>query len=158
MTARGGNYQDFREVAVTVDNVDEAGTVTLTPMMANVDGEIMAAVTDIDGGVTDEEWQWSSSETMDGMFTDIEDAATSDSYMPVADDESMYLKATVTYTDAQGSGKMESAVTTAAVGVTMDNPGSVSLSSSQPAVRPAANGQAVGCRQPHGRGVAVVKF
>ena len=133
VTARGGNYQDFREVAVTVNNVDEAGTVTLTPMTANVDGEIMAAVTDIDGGVTDEEWQWARSDAMDGTFTDIEDA-TSASYMPVEDDQGMYLRASVTYTDAEGPDKTESAVTTAAVGVTMDNPGSVSLSSSQPAV------------------------
>ena len=40
----------------------------------------------------------------------------------------MYLRATATYTDGHGSGKMESAWwTTAAVGVTMDNEGSVSI-------------------------------
>ena len=45
----------------------------------------------------------------------------------MADDKGMYLQATATYTDGEGFGKMESAMTTAPVGVTMDNEGSVSI-------------------------------
>lgn len=116
-------------MVITVTNENEPGTVVLTPMAANVDGEIMARLTDIDGGVTDVTWQWSRSDMMDGTgtFEDIEEDAKEDSYMPVEADEGMYLKATATYTDGYGSGKMESAVTTAPVAVTMDNPGSVSI-------------------------------
>ena len=41
-------------------------------------------------------------------WTDIVDA-TSVSYMPVDGDENMYLRATATYTDGEGSGKSASA-------------------------------------------------
>ena len=122
-----------RAVVITVTNEDEQGTVTLTPTAANVGGEIMASVTDIDGGVTDVAWQWAKSDARAGEFTDIEDA-TEASYMPVEADQGMYLRATATYTDDQGSGKTESAVTTAPVAVTMDNEGRISFSPRQPAV------------------------
>ena len=49
-------------------------------------------------------WQWASSDAMDGTFTDI-DGATDASYMPVAADEGMYLQATATYDDGEGSSK-----------------------------------------------------
>ena len=47
---------------------------------------------------------------MDGTYTDIE-GATSASYMPVDGDANMYLRATAMYTDGEGSGKSEMAVT-----------------------------------------------
>ena len=126
-----------RAVVITVTNEDEAGTVTLTPTAANVDGEIMASVTDIDSprGIPDADvmWQWAKSDARAGEFTDIEDA-TEASYMPVEADQGMYLRATATYTDGEGSGKTESEVTTAPVAVTMDNDGRISFSPRQPAV------------------------
>ena len=68
---------------------------------------------DQDGGVTDAKWQWSRSMDMD---TDDEDwvtipGATSQTRSPEAADEGHYLRASVTYTDSFGSGKMVSAVT-----------------------------------------------
>ena len=66
-------------------------------------------MTDEDGGVTDQKWQWARSSDME-TWTDI-DKATSASRNPVADDVGSYLRATVTYTDSFGTGKSASAVT-----------------------------------------------
>ena len=92
-------------------DMDEPGTVTLSEMQPEVGTELTATLADPDGGVTGETWQWASSDMMDGTYTDIT-GATMASYMPVAADEGMYLRATVSYSDAEGSDKtamMESA-------------------------------------------------
>ena len=52
------------------------------------------------GAISDGAWQWSSSASMSGTFTDI-DGATSASYTPGADDVGNYLMATVTYRDGE---------------------------------------------------------
>ena len=49
-------------------------------------------------------WQWARSSSRSGGFTDIQ-GANQASYTPGNDDTGMYLRATVTYTDAQGGGK-----------------------------------------------------
>ena len=104
--AEAGGEMATQDVTVTVTNVEEPGTVTLMPMAPSVDTEISADLTDpdnvTDGTVT---WQWSKSMEMDGSFTNI-DMATSMTYTPVADDADYYLKATASYTDGEGSGKM----------------------------------------------------
>ena len=63
--------------------------------------------------MTDEVWQWARSMDMQ-TWTDIE-GATSQKRTPVAADDGYYLRASVTYTDMFGSGKMVSAVTANAV-------------------------------------------
>ena len=59
-------------------------------------------------------WQWSKSTTMDGTYMDI-DMATSMTYTPVEADEDYYLKATASYTDGHGSGKMAYEMTESSV-------------------------------------------
>ena len=59
---------------------------------------------DPDGGVSVEEWQWARSSSRSGGFTDIPSASEA-TYTPGEDDTGKYLRATVTYTDAQGGGK-----------------------------------------------------
>ena len=103
--ARAGTLMASEDVTVTVSNVNEAGTVTLSTMSPAVGSEVTATLTDLDGGITGTTWQWSKSMTMDGTFTDI-DTATSASYTTVEDDTGMYLQATATYTDGHGAGKM----------------------------------------------------
>ena len=102
-------------VTVMVTNVDEMGMVTLSAMQPTVGMEIMATLTDPDMVVDMPTvmWQWASSDAMDGTYTDIEDDATSASYMPVDGDENMYLRATAMYTDGEGSGKMAKSAMTA---------------------------------------------
>ena len=113
--ASDGTLTDAEPVTVTVTNVDEAGTVTLTPMAPSVDTEITATLIDEDivtgNTVT---WQWSRSLTMGGTYMDI-DMATSMTYTPVPADVGYYLRATVMYTDGLGSGKMEMATTASMV-------------------------------------------
>ena len=96
------------DVTVEVTNVDEDGSVTLSASQPRIGIEIRANTPeDPDGGVTDVTWQWSKSDTANGTYTDIEDA-TMASYTPVDDDDEDFLKATATYTDAEGSGKTAS--------------------------------------------------
>ena len=91
-----------KSVEVKVANVDEPGTVTLSAVQPRVGVSLTASLTDIDGGVSDLKWKWSSNNT------DIV-GATSDTYTPDGGDGNGddgdvgdTLTVTATYTDAQG--------------------------------------------------------
>ena len=95
-------------VAVTVTDVDEAGTVSIDRPQPQVDRPLGASLLDEDEGVGAERWQWARSR--DGTtWTDIE-GAISPRRPPAPDDVGIYLRATVTYSDRFGSGKTASAV------------------------------------------------
>ena len=66
-----GGEMDMVAVTVTVTNVDEPGTVTLSEMQPMVGTELTATLAAPAGGVTGETWQWASSDMMDGTYTDI---------------------------------------------------------------------------------------
>ena len=100
-------------VTISVNNKDEAGTVTL-PATFTGGTAATASVTDLDGTVTNPSWRWARGNTATGPFSNIS-GPTSASYTPVAADVGKYLRATVTYTDPQGSGKTASAVSSSAV-------------------------------------------
>ena len=93
-----------KSVAVMVTNVNEVGTVTLSPMSPMVGSELTATLYDPDG-VTENSvtWQWST--TMDRLFKDI-DMTTLMTYTPVEADVGYYLRATASYTGGEGAGKM----------------------------------------------------
>ena len=76
--------------------------------------ELTASLTDSDGGVTGVRWQWARSESASGSWTNIS-GATAAAYTPDEDDVGSYLRATASYTDAQGPGQSASAVTASAV-------------------------------------------
>ena len=101
-------------VTISVNNLDEAGTVTL-PATFTGGTEATASVTDPDGSVSGPSWRWARGNTATGSFSNIS-GATSASYTPIAADVGKYLRATVTYTDPEGSGKTASAVSSSAVG------------------------------------------
>ena len=106
--ATGGS----EDVVVTVTNVDEDGSVGFKGQgryQPQVGRGLEATLSDQDGGVTDAVWQWARSMDMQ-TWTDIE-GATSQKRTPVAADDGHYLRASVTYADMFGSGKMVSAVT-----------------------------------------------
>ena len=90
-------------VLVTVTNVDEAGMVTL-PSTVTAGQDVLALVSDPDGGVGSITWQWSRADSPSGTFTPIS-GATDSPYTPVAADVGKYLKATASYSDVLGSGK-----------------------------------------------------
>ena len=76
-----GGIRSIIRVTIIVTNVDEPGSVTLTPSGTPEVGTIITArLSDPDGGVTAPMWQWQSS--ADGVtWTDIA-GATSESYTP----------------------------------------------------------------------------
>ena len=102
--AAGGTH----DVAVTVTDMDEAGTVSIDRPQPQVDRPLGASLSDEDDGVTGERWKWARSE--DGTtWTDIE-GAISPRRRPAPGDVGMYLSATVTYSDGFASCKTVSAV------------------------------------------------
>ena len=94
-------------VNINVTDVDEAGRVTLSPERPRSGMVLAATLTDPDGRVSDEEWQWARSDTQARLYANIT-GETGDSYTPVATDVGKYLQATVSYTDRHGSSKLAS--------------------------------------------------
>ena len=119
--------------AVTASAIapDDDGVVTLTPPRPEVGGEVTAALTDPDGGVTATTWQWARSSSANGPWTNITGATTA-SYTPVEADADRFLRATASYTDAVGAGKTASAVTASAIAP--DDDGVVTLTPPRPEV------------------------
>ena len=107
-------------VTISVNNLDEAGTVTL-PATFTGGTAATASVSDLDGTVSSPSWRWARGNTATGSFSNIS-GATAASYTPVAADVGKYLRATVTYTDPQGSGKTASAVSSSAVAASNAEP------------------------------------
>ena len=99
--AEAGGEMGMMDVTVMVTNVKEDGTVSMSPERPGVGDEVTAMLTDPDGMVSSEMWQWSKSMDMT-TWMEIEDA-TMVSYTPVAADNGYYLRATVNYTDGYGS-------------------------------------------------------
>ena len=129
--ASKGSRQDARTVTIKVINKEETGSIRLSSQQPDVGIELGATLTDPDGGVTGERWQWARSPDGATRWSDIP-AASSSNYTPVLADAANFLRVTVGYEDAQGGGKSASAETSGATGV--DNDGVVTLSSSTPQV------------------------
>ena len=96
-----------QDVTITVNNVDEAGTLSLWPVEPRVGMVLQATLSDPDGGVSSTSWQWESSDD-NITWTDLSHGEGS--YTPTTDDLAKYLRASVSYSDAEGSGKSEQAV------------------------------------------------
>ncbi len=108
-------------VTISVNNKDEAGTVTL-PATFTGGTAATASVTDPDGTVSSPSWRWARGNTATGSFSNIS-GATSASYTPVAADVGKYLRATVIYKDPQSAtNKTASAVSSSAVGASNAEP------------------------------------
>ena len=105
-------------VIIAVTDVDEPGTVTLSPATApRVGAVVTASLIDPDGDVTRIAWQWASSDVMGGTYRDIVGAISS-AYTPVDADEGMYLKAMASYDDAWDTDKSAAAESANAVTAT----------------------------------------
>ena len=106
---------DTIEVTITVNNVDEPGTVTLSSLQPIEGTQLTATLDDPDdvsGSVT---WLWERSPNGTSPWTTISGA--SDSYTPVFDDVGDYLRATASYNDGEGGGKSAQAISANAVEV-----------------------------------------
>ena len=101
-------------VTVTLTDAEEEGTVVITPPRDWVGMSITADLTDDDGGISGESWQWARSSNRSN-WTDIPNAS-SESYTATPDDVGNYLRASVTYSDRRSSNKTASAVLATRVG------------------------------------------
>ena len=114
----GGSLSGSVAVTVSVTDVEEPGTIVITPPRgwADPQTQFSAALTDDDGGVTGTTWQWARSSNRSG-WTDIE-GATSQSYTAGPDDANQYLRVTAGYEDRRSSNKAASAQLKTRVGDT----------------------------------------
>ena len=98
-----GSVTTTRDVAITVSNADDPGTVTITGTPEG-GSELTASLTDPDGNPTSVTWQWARRASLTASFSNIT-GATSATYTLVAEDVGKYLQATASYTDDHGAGK-----------------------------------------------------
>ena len=101
-------------VTVTVTDVEENGTVTISPPRGWEGTQLLAELEDDDGSTGNITWQWARSSNR-SSWTDIP-TASSASYTATPADVGNYLRASVTYTDRRGSNKTALAVLTVQVG------------------------------------------
>ena len=98
----------MKEITVTVTNVNELGTVTLSALRPQSATPFTATLTDLDNPdpttITGTTWQWAKASSRNGTYSDIEDA-TSAMYSPKDEDVNSYLRATASYTDGQDRDK-----------------------------------------------------
>lgn len=114
--ASDGSLTESIDVTVTVINVDETGSIELSPTTTpQVGTEIAASLTDPDGGVRRTSWRWQAKtlERSDGTL-DWQNipSATSARYTPVLGNAGHPLGVTVGYTDNHGSGKSATSAAT----------------------------------------------
>ena len=110
LTARvtdSSGRSDTISVTIELNNVDEPGRVTMSPLSYEVGTAGTASVSrDLDGSVTGVSWQWHRcSEYREAGDCEAISGATSASYTPAVADGGWRLKAVASYTDNQGSGK-----------------------------------------------------
>ena len=105
----------FREVTVTVTDVDEDGSITFSSDPPSAGTTLTATLADDDGVKTDVDatWVWESS-TDQSTWTTITDADT-DSITLGTEDIGNFYRVTATYDDEKGTGKTATGQTTAAV-------------------------------------------
>ena len=101
-------------VRIDVNNLDEAGTVTLSSQQPLVAFPLTATLDDPDNVSGSETWLWARSPDGTSVGTLI-DGATSATYTPVAGDVGDYLQATASYTDGAGPDKSAQAISANAV-------------------------------------------
>ena len=95
-----------RDVVVTITNVDETGTVTLSTEQPKVGIALTAMLEDPDGVVADSvKWTWYKSDDDDVADVNAIEMATSDTYTPEDEDIGGALSARASYTDDHGAGK-----------------------------------------------------
>ena len=100
---------------IRVLDVEEDGVVGLSPEDPEVGDTVQATLTDGDGAISGEGWQWARSLDGRGGWSNIRDA-TSAGYNVTQSDADFHLRARVTYTDNRGAGKSAEGVTRKAFG------------------------------------------
>ena len=104
VTVRASDVSNFNplDVTVTVTNVEEAGTVTLSSVQPQVGTPLTATLDDPDEVTSAVTWSWHSSTSRNSGWSTISNE-TSDTYTPVDGDVGKYLRVTASYTDGFNS-------------------------------------------------------
>ena len=105
LTATVGGVDATLDVTVAVTDVDEPGTIALSPVRPKAGSALTATLSDPDtvSGSTTWEWQRSDGRNDGPDGWETISGATSASYTPVAGDSGQYLRVKATYTDGHGS-------------------------------------------------------
>ena len=109
-----GKFSNELIARLTFKRVDEAGSVTLFPEQPQVGTVLRARLSDPDGIERRVSWRWATSSDKANWTTTS--SGTAASYTPADEDRGIYLRATATYTDGEGSGKTAEAVSDHVVG------------------------------------------
>ncbi len=134
--------RDDIAVTISVTNVDEPGTLSISSTEPAFGTELTATLTDLDGGITDVSWQWQWSSDGASWF-DIPGAMDA-SYTPSHSDGGLMLRATATYSDAVGEAPpLESEATQALPMAPTPTPTQVPPTATPTAVPPTATPTAV---------------
>ena len=110
---------DTIRVTITVTDENDDGEVTLSPAQPRVAARLRATLTDQDGSVSGETWQWHSSQNQ-ADWSPI-GGANYNSYTPVDGDVGSFLRVTVFYMDQHPGGNRAEAESTNAVRVAATN-------------------------------------
>ena len=108
-------------MTINITSSEDPGTVSITGTLLG-GSTLTASLSDPDGNVTNASWRWMRGDTATGTFSNIS-GATAATYDLVEADVGKYLKARVSYTDGDGSGKS----------ATSDPSGPVVASNAEPA-------------------------
>ena len=109
-----------RSVTVTVTDVEELGTVTLSSPQPMVDVTLTATLKDPDGRLANIEWEWEFQEGGTGQWADIS-GANSNSFRPRASDVGDKLRVSVDYDDKRGPKSLTGAETRVVQSFRLDN-------------------------------------
>ena len=102
-------------MTITVADVDEPGSVALSSSQPRARVPFTATVTDPDGGILTESWQWKRSTSQDSGYANIT-GANAATYTPTDDDVGQYLRAAVSYTQSAGPDSAEKSTTRPVLG------------------------------------------
>ncbi|MCY3647902.1 MAG: cadherin domain-containing protein [Chloroflexi bacterium] len=101
---------DSIDVTITVGNVDEPGSVTLTTLTATIQARVeVTAVLEDDDGPSSVSWTWHRSPNGRTDWVNLV-GETSARYTPTLVDAGNYIRATASYTDGHGQNKTASEV------------------------------------------------
>ena len=91
---------------INITSVDDPGRVLISgqSLFRELGATLTASVSDPDGNVTNASWQWMRGDTARGTYSNIS-GATAATHAMVEADVGKFLKAMVSYTDGDGSGK-----------------------------------------------------
>ena len=111
----GHEGQDSFDVSITITDVDEPGSVTLSATNPRVGSELTATLSDPDGEPDTESWQWQRADDgADPTWVDIADA-TAATYTVATVDLGKFLRAVVGYQNEDGVAQEVRSAATAAV-------------------------------------------